>query len=461
MNHENTFYRCKVTPWLAWREYNVGGQALIVVYQQQTSIYFILDGYQSEIWHQILINGTISHKDAHIFSELFHEKVLSSPEYCPDSLNISAIKRYNTLPPHICELIKKEGYIFDIHWDLTNICNARCIHCYNSHSHDGTRNTNKNELSYDEALKLVDDLFYLGVFRIVISGGEAMTKEYFFYLCNYIRSKHIALIIYTNGLLLTEDNVTKLSGIYPTAICISVYGPNSEIHERISLVNNSYEKVISGCKILKKHKIKTCFKNTLLKSNRDYWMETYTLGRTLSNNSMINVTIYPSMDDGSITSVALDMEDLYQLALQCDSPIDCRKKLKGVCNIYKENTNTPCYNDTNQLYIDPNGNVYPCIAAPYQIANVRHDCIRNLKRYIIGKRFTIDIDKMTMEERLDNWRTLQILDLKECGKYDYCKFCIDVCPGDAFVMRGDYLLAPHNHCIIAQARHKAWLNINN
>ena len=63
-------------------------------------------------------------------------------------------------------------------------------------------------------------------------------------------------------------------------------------------------------------------------------------------------------------------------------------------------------------------------------------------------------------DRLDNWRSLKISDLKECGKHDYCEFCIDVCPGDAFLLTGDLLSAPENHCTIAKARHKAYLSIN-
>lgn len=460
MNHGNEIYKCKVAPWLAWKDYCINGKHLVLIYEQYADVYFILEEKLSGIWHNVVKNEIVSYNDAQLLSKLFLEKVLFFSEDCPDLQYISKVEKYNSLPQHISDLIKREGYIFDVHWDLTNKCNARCIHCYNLHSHDGMRNICSDELSCEDALKLVDDLNYLGVFRIVLSGGEAMTKEYFFDLCNYIRSKHIGLILYTNGLLLTEDNIAKLSELYLTAVCISVYGPNRMIHEEITRINNSYDKLVCSSRNLKKHRIKTCFKNTLLKPNVDYWEETYAVGKILSDNPMINVTIYPSMDDGNITPYALEPDDLYKLALQSDSPIDYQKKLHGVCNILKINTDTPCYNETNQLYIAPNGNVFPCIAAPYRIANVKQNNIRKLKRYTTENRFTGDIEKMTMEERLDNWRSLRISDLKECGKYDYCNFCIDVCPGDAYVMRGDYLLAPLNHCIIAKARYNAWLNNN-
>ena len=103
--------------------------------------------------------------------------------------------------------IKREGYVFDAHWDITNKCNERCIHCYNINAHNNLRNVNVNELSFEEAKKLIDDLYFIGVFRIVLSGGEVLTKRFFFSLCMYIRQHNMQLIVYTNALAFNESSL--------------------------------------------------------------------------------------------------------------------------------------------------------------------------------------------------------------------------------------------------------------
>lgn len=449
---------CNILPWISWKTYLLGSRLCTLVYHQQMEKYYLLDGNAALAWDKVSKCGEIARCELHELALLESEHVIEADGRVQVHESSGNTKCYDALPRGFCEAIKREGYVFDVHWDLTNKCNSRCIHCYNSHSHDGLRNDNAfDELTFGQAIELVDCLDYLGVFRIVLSGGEAMTKEYFFDLCRYIRSKHIALIIYTNGLLLTDSNVRKLAELQPASVCVSSYGPCGEVHDKVSSVKGSYAMVVAGLARLKKCSIKTCHKNTLLKPNYKYWRETFDKGCAISDNSMINATIYPSMDDGSVTQYALTEEQLLELALQPGSPLDFRKQLRGVCNIAKGDFCSPCYDETNQLYISPNGDVYPCIAAPYKLANVKVDDIKPLKRYVVNSNFNAECDDTDMVGRLDNWRSLKISDLKECGKYDYCQFCVDVCPGDAYVMCGDYLAAPMNHCVIAKARHKASL----
>ncbi len=175
---------------------------------------------------------------------------------------------------------------------------------------------------------------------------------------------------------------------------------------------------------------------------------------------MLRFLHYPSLDNGKLSAHRLDESQLVTLAMSHDSPIYYNHTIVGACNIHKQNDDTPCYNETNTIYINPKGEICLCIAFPHIIASLREGNIRALKRNKKNTTFTSDYSTLKGYEVLDNWRSLKILDLKECGNYDYCKFCIDVCPGDAYMLTGDLLKAPENHCVIARARYKAYL-LNN
>lgn len=449
-------HSCNIIPWISWKTYLIGESLETLIYEQRSTYYYLLNNQASIGWNKLINNGLINEDEILQLSLLFVDGIISS-DYIPlyDETYCLIIKSMG-IPIDFCTRIKHEGYVFDAHWDITNKCNAKCIHCYNIHAQDGTRNTYDDELSYEEAITMVDEIHKLGVFRLVLSGGEALTKSYIISLCDYIRRKNISLIIYTNGILLTSQNIKKLSELSPTSICISVYGACGKVHDSITQIKGSYSKVLNGLIGLRNCHIKACHKNTLLSLNYEVWKETYEKGCEISDNSMINLIIYPSMDDGKLTQYALNDNQLLELALHPDSPIYYKKKINSVCTIHKDSDKSPCYDMTNQIYITPNGDIFPCIAFPCKIGSLKEKNIQSLKRFNFLDKFNGDFSCMSYSERLDNWRSLKIRDLKDCGKYNYCSFCIDVCPGDAFIMRGDFLVAPENHCRIAKARCKAY-----
>lgn len=451
-----------IVPWIAFRDYVLSGETKTILYEQKFHCYYVLAGNAVQIWKGLIENTITDEKSLSCLQMLFVDGIIEWQGEWPIKVTeeTTLVEKFESVPDSINEAIKEEGYIFDAHWDVTNKCNEKCIHCYNANAHNGLRNENTKELSFEEAKALIDELYYLGVFRLVMSGGEVLTKQYFIPLCRYIRQKHIQLIIYTNALAFTESMLHDLAVIYPSNVCISVYGPTNTIHDSITQIPGSYDKVVFALSYFDKYGIETSHKNTLLTRNYQYWQETLQKGRQLASISLVNCTIYPSLDGDGLSSYRLNEAQLDGVVKSSDSPIYYKRMIHGACNIFKHKDETPCYNKTNTIYINPRGEVCLCIAYPCIIASLREGNIRELKRNSHHPNFMGDSSSLKGYERLDNWRSLKISDLKECGKYDYCEFCIDVCPGDAFLLTGDLLSAPWNHCIIAKARHKAYLSDN-
>lgn len=105
-------------------------------------------------------------------------------------------------------------------WNVTRACNLRCRHCYASS--DGKPGI--EELSTQDALRLIDDLADFKVPVILFSGGEPLIRQDFFTLMNYAVSKGIRVTVSTNGTLIDKHNAKKIKDLGASYVGISLDG---------------------------------------------------------------------------------------------------------------------------------------------------------------------------------------------------------------------------------------------
>ncbi len=83
-----------------------------------------------------------------------------------DALRYS--RNSNKLPSHLLQFSKDKKPV--VVWNMTQRCNLKCVHCY-------ARSENiayDNELSYDQSIKMIDNLAEFGVPVLLFSGGEPL-----------------------------------------------------------------------------------------------------------------------------------------------------------------------------------------------------------------------------------------------------------------------------------------------
>ncbi len=89
-------------------------------------------------------------------------------------LNSLYKKRVAKLKRRVCLFLNRFGllkpYSF-VQWLVTNRCNAVCPFCESS-----SGKARPEELTYEEALKLIRDLGGMKVRRLVLSGGEPLMR---------------------------------------------------------------------------------------------------------------------------------------------------------------------------------------------------------------------------------------------------------------------------------------------
>ena len=151
-----------------------------------------------------------------------------------------------------------------ISWEVTNLCNYRCVHC----RMDDEDLENDSELDFKECRTFIDEIADLEIGQINFSGGEPFLREDFIEILNYTAAKGIRIGITTNGSLLDKSKIDQIAKI-PTIdfIQVSIDGPNSEIHEHIRGVPGAFEKAVVALKQLKKTDLRIGAVTTVMRTN--------------------------------------------------------------------------------------------------------------------------------------------------------------------------------------------------
>lgn len=158
---------------------------------------------------------------------------------------------------------------YSCYLNLTSKCNLRCKHCFGNYSVP-----HKNELTFEQWKKIIDDLVNRDIFFLNISGGEVTQSPYFKEFIKYLSKKGFHFILTTNGVFSNEIREFILENKeYLIGIKISLDGPDSESHCFLRLDSNAnynpkiFDITMENIFFFKKHKIPLTIVTVLHKKN--------------------------------------------------------------------------------------------------------------------------------------------------------------------------------------------------
>lgn len=129
-------------------------------------------------------------------------------------------------------------------------CNQRCSCCYAMADIMQAKQT----MSLEEAKKSIDFFEMIGIKTYTILGGEPLIYPYINEIIKYAISKNITSWIVTNGLMLSDSEFgNKLFEDGLIGGCLSMFSLNKEIHESITNVKGSYDKLIKALENIKRY----------------------------------------------------------------------------------------------------------------------------------------------------------------------------------------------------------------
>ncbi len=277
-------------------------------------------------------------------------------------ITLSKVKKYNPVRYRKCD---SEYPLRRASIELTNRCNLECKHCYNSSSAFCN-----NELNKKHILSFVDELDKMGVFEIVLTGGEPLIREDFIEIADYIHNKGMEIVILTNGLLLDDRKISFLKKIRPKEVAVSLDSLNEDKYREIRGISNKH--VIENILLLKSEGIKVRLNLVIFQNINDDYGSIYKIFKFLKKNGFSHTNI--KIDEFVIAGRG-ESALRYKITNQKNIIKNIRRACKKI--FHREYFFNPYYTDSslmsqkdeirsfcglgeNMLFLNCKGEIVPC-----------------------------------------------------------------------------------------------------
>lgn len=197
-----------------------------------------------------------------------------------------------------------------VFWSVTHRCNLNCTHCY--------VDQDVEEMPYNEACNIIDQLSEAKNFILIFFGGEALLRNDIFDLMRYATEKNINVALASNGTLINAEKAKKLKEIGVGYVQVSIDGLK-DIHEQIR-GKGTYEKAISAIKHCLNEGLYTCMGTTITKLNVHQFYELVDLAKSLKVQKFEIVDFVPSGKASLQAHITLDPLQIERFSvIVCDT----------------------------------------------------------------------------------------------------------------------------------------------
>lgn len=208
------------------------------------------------------------------------------------------------------QLLAEEPKLYNLFWETTLRCNAKCKHCG---SRAGEDCNFKDELTTEEienALESIANKYNSNKILLNVTGGEPLVRKDLFEVMEFARNLGYHWGMTTNAILINDDNIEKMKRTGMTTISISLDGLENS-HDEFRGVKGSFLKIIENIQKLKKADFLNYLQVTTVvnKLNIKELEEMYTKIKELQIDSWRIVNMDPIGRAQDNTQLALDKED--------------------------------------------------------------------------------------------------------------------------------------------------------
>lgn len=123
---------------------------------------------------------------------------------------------------------------------ITSKCNANCAHC------SAFRRDSEGSLTTEQWCDVIDQCAELGLTDLIITGGEPFLFDDIDVLVKRIVDNGCVCDIFTNGTLLTEENINKVKEAGCESFFVSLDSPFPEEHDALRGMPGMYKEIEQG-----------------------------------------------------------------------------------------------------------------------------------------------------------------------------------------------------------------------
>ncbi|MDF2586967.1 MAG: radical protein [Anaerocolumna sp.] len=311
-------------------------------------------------------------------------------------------------------LLEIDPQIDSVIFEVTSKCNLNCIHCLEG----GSREI--NDLTTKEIFDLIDELHWMKVYRIVLTGGEPFVREDIVDIIKKCTEKNIRVTVFTNGTLITEKLLDQIKDTN-VLLRFSIDGADALTHDEIRGEGN-FDKTIGVMKLCKEKGIDIGVATTITTHNFDQYHKIVDLVTKLDAKE---IELSEIQEKGNATTnkhLLLSQKQMEQLRVNSLVVAAQNERLsKGMgFDRLAELAETDgkgehcCNAGVSVCYINAEGSAYPCMLFKdfdeFKAGNIREQS------------FT---DIWTSSQVLERMRELKVTDIESCVKCE----CFEACPG--------------------------------
>ncbi|HSD57088.1 MAG TPA: radical SAM protein [Methanotrichaceae archaeon] len=307
-------------------------------------------------------------------------------------------------------------------WETTSACNLSCSYCRAK----ATATPEKEELSTEEALSLIDEIAPLRP-MLILSGGEPLLRPDIFLLARHAADRGMRVSLATNGTLLTPEIAEKLSSAGVSRVSISLDGASPKRHDA-NRGPGSFEKSLKGIESLR-GRIDFQINFTITNRNEGETLAIFVLAERLGANALHFFFLVPTgrgREDDLISSERqeklLHLIDEERSRRSLGVQVTCAPQFARIARAGTgKRRSGGCLAGTSFVFVSRKGDVYPCGYLPVLAGSIRE------KKFIeIWEKSPVF---MALRER-------NLLGL--CGDCSFRLAC-GGCRARAYAKTGDYL----------------------
>ena len=309
------------------------------------------------------------------------------------------------------DFYERHGLPCELHIDLTDGCNEKCVHCYLPKG--GTHFIEK-ELVF----KVLKEFREAQGLTVYISGGECMLHKDFAKILRYAKSLDLNIIVMSNLTLCNDEIVALLKEIDPQFVNVSLYAVTESIHDSITQMPGSCAKTKAAIDALQSAGVHVRIATPFMRENKDCVEELKSFAVARNVHLVADGEIFGQLDHSCENqSHALSLSELEELVSAhknvfmkgCMVAEKCAPGAK-VCDVGEA-----------RLNLDAEGMYYPC---------------DGFHGAILGNARTETIWEVWNGAALNKLRALKNRDFGECASCADRAWC-KVCPMRNFNETGD------------------------
>lgn len=314
--------------------------------------------------------------------------------------------------PHMGKSIDYNENPFIAIWEVTRACQLKCVHC----RADAQTKPHPNELSHEEGIKLIDQIYEMNNPMLVFTGGDCMMREDLFDLAEYAVNKGMCVSMTPSATAnVTKEKMERAKNVGLSRWGFSLDGPTPEIHDHFRGTPGSFDLTIEKIKYLNELNMPLQINTVISRYNYDHLEQMVDVVKELKAVMWYIFLLVPTgrgQEDACITPAEHEKVFRWLYELSKTAPFDIKTtaaqhyrrvvlqqkarehKIDGA-NIRYEDTITTDHasmidglkrapkgvNDGNGfIFISHIGDVLPSGLLPIKVGNVREKPLKEIYR---------------------------------------------------------------------------------